>query len=210
MGVLGKETDLLASSDRDRLLGAMAESCAERGYAQTTVEDVARRAAVSPRAFAENFTSKEECAAAALNKLVSEGVARISIAAERGADLGARRRAEAAALLELLAGSPAFAWLALIEARHGPDRRLHESYRSARHVLELMVGRAGDAPSPRAAQAALGGAEALVRRELCAGRAAALPSLIENFVYAALVGFLGQREALRQAKLAAGTVGEER
>jgi AcrR family transcriptional regulator len=208
LGTTGTEADLLAASDRDRLLAAMAESCAERGYRATTVADVLRRSGLGAEAFAAHFTSKEDCALAALNQLLSEAVARVSIAAPAGAAEPERRRAEAVALVELVASAPAFARLAQIEARHGASDRLAGAYRSARHVLGLMSAGGGE-PDPGAVAVALGGAEALARAELAAGRGARLGELAENFVYVALVGTLGQGEALRQAKLAAAAAGRE-
>lgn len=51
-------------------------------------------------------------------------------------------------------------------------------------------------------RAALGGAEALIKAEIAAGRIAELPELLPDVLYACLVPFLGQEEALRQAELA--------
>jgi hypothetical protein len=76
-----------------------------------------------------------------------------------------------------------------------------------------MIERAGPG-TPRGAdavtaRAALGGAEALARRELAIGGARNLPKLLPDFVYGVLVPFVGQQEALRQAKLAARVAEEE-
>ncbi len=46
---------------RDRLLEGMARAVAERGYAQTSIADIVREAAVSRRTFYEHFASKTEC-----------------------------------------------------------------------------------------------------------------------------------------------------
>lgn len=205
LGVASTGVDVLSVSDRDRILEAMASCCAEAGYAETTVEAVLDRAGVSPESFEAHFADKEDCALAALNKIVSETLARISMAEPRSADVVERRKFEVKAILELMAAQPGFAWLGYIEARQGGTARMHDSYESAARVLALMMQRAGQAAEKHgvAARAALGGAEAVVRRELAAGRAAQLPGLLPDFVYAALVPFVGQREALRQAKEAA-------
>jgi AcrR family transcriptional regulator len=44
-----------------RLLDAMADAVAHKGYADTTIADLAARARVSRRTFYEHFNSKEEC-----------------------------------------------------------------------------------------------------------------------------------------------------
>ncbi len=206
-----KGTDVLSVSDRDRILQAMAECCAEAGYRATTVAAVLERAGVEPESFDSHFAGKEDCALAALNKIVSEALAQISMASSHVAGLVEERKFEVKALLELLAARPSFARLAFVDARQGGTTRMHNAYESAVRVLALMMERANGAnrrPST-GARAALGGAEAVVRKELAAGRGERLPQLLPDFVYAALVPFVGQGEALRQAKLAARLAAEE-
>ncbi|MGN6588643.1 MAG: TetR/AcrR family transcriptional regulator [Solirubrobacterales bacterium] len=211
MGTLSADTEVLSVSDRDRILQAMAECCAERGYAATTVGAVLERAGVGTESFESYFAGKEDCALAALNKIVSETLARIAMANPLAGDEVQRRKFEIKAILELMAGEPAFAWLAYVESRQGGTPRMHDAYESAARVLALMMERVGVAAGGRngLARASLGGAEAVVRRELAAGRAGRLPELLKDFVYAALVPFVGQREALRQAKEAARVAAEK-
>lgn len=204
-------TDVLSVSDRDRILEAMVDCCEEAGYAETTVDAVLERAGVEPESFAAHFSGKEDCALAALNKIVSETLARVSMAHPRAANVVERRKFEVSSILELMAAQPGFAWLGYVEARQGGSPRMHDSYESAARVLALMMEQTGAAAEQHAAaaRAALGGAEAVVRRELASGRGWRLPQLLPDFVYAALVPFIGQREALRQARQAARLVAEE-
>ena len=205
LGMLTTGSDVLAVSDRDRILQAMAECCTESGYAETTVDAVIARAGVAPEDFESHFAGKEDCALAALNKIVSETLARISMAGSESDDVVERRKFEGKAILELLADRPSFATLGFVESRQGGTPRMRDAYDSAARVLALMMERIGDAGTANAsARAALGGPEAVIRRELAAGRSARLPQLLSDFVYAVLVPFVGQREALRQARLAAG------
>lgn len=46
---------------RNRLLDGMANSLAERGYAETTVADIVREAGVSKRTFYQHFSTKQDC-----------------------------------------------------------------------------------------------------------------------------------------------------
>ena len=210
LGMLTTGSDVLAVSDRDRILQAMAECCTESGYAETTVDAVIARAGVAPKDFESHFAGKEDCALAALNKIVSETLARISMAGSESDDVVERRKFEGKAILELLADRPSFATLGFVESRQGGTPRMRDAYDSAARVLALMMERIGDAGTANAsARAALGGPEAVIRRELAAGRSARLPQLLSDFVYAVLVPFVGQREALRQARLAAGVAAEE-
>jgi AcrR family transcriptional regulator len=211
LGVVSTGADVLSVSDRDRILEAMADCCVEMGYAETTVDAVLDRAGVDAESFAAHFAGKEDCALAALNKVVSETLARVSMAAPQNGAVVDRRKFEVKAILELIAAQPGFAWLGYVEARQGGTLRMHDSYESAARVLALMMEHAGGAAEKHgaAARAALGGAEAVVRRELAAGRSWRLPQLLSDFVYAALVPFVGQEEALRQASEAARVAAEE-
>lgn len=211
LGMLTTGNDVLATSDREKILQAMADCCAESGYAETTVEAVLERAGVEQASFASYFSGKEDCALAAFNKIVSETLARISMANSGAASAIDRRKDAGGAIVELMAVQPSFAKLAFVEFRQAGSERMHHAYESAAGVLALMVDRLGEpaGDSATTARAALGGAEAVIRRELAAGRSARLPQLLPDLVYAVLVPFLGQREALRQANLAAMGAVEE-
>ena len=57
------ETELEAPvhQHRQRLLEGMAHAVAAKGYAETTIADIVREAAVSRRTFYEHFSTKAEC-----------------------------------------------------------------------------------------------------------------------------------------------------
>jgi AcrR family transcriptional regulator len=204
---------LPSPSDRDRILQAMTECCAEYGYGETTVEEVVARAGVRREAFDAAFADKEDCALAALNWITSELLASVSaLVLGPGAGPGSEFEggiAGLAAILELMASRPSYAGIAYIQARQGGTARMHGTYESGVRVLTAMMDRArGFVPetpaSPASAtRAALGGAEAVVRREIAAGRIERLPALLPAFVYGALVPLVGQEEALRQSRQAA-------
>jgi AcrR family transcriptional regulator len=65
----GIPPDVVQRNQRERLIAAMAEVCAERGYTATTVADVARRAGVSTAAFYRQFADKRECMLASFEEL---------------------------------------------------------------------------------------------------------------------------------------------
>lgn len=202
---------MLSPTERERILQAMAECCAERGYTETSIEMVVERAAVDREEFDSYFSGKEDCALAALNKIISEALATISMVSPHDSELE-QRVAQIMAIAELMSSRPAFARLGYIEARQGTPLRMRDSYEAAARVLALMMERpqgAGTRPPGGAARAALGGAEALVRRELAAGRIGGLKRHLPDFVYVALVPFVGQEEALRQSKAAKELAAEE-
>ncbi|MBP6894787.1 MAG: TetR/AcrR family transcriptional regulator [Gammaproteobacteria bacterium] len=55
------EENLTETGHRERLLQGMARALAARGYAQTSIADIVREAAVSRRTFYEHFAGKTEC-----------------------------------------------------------------------------------------------------------------------------------------------------
>ena len=57
----GLSREEVVESQRGRLLRAMAEAVADKGYASTAVADVIARAGVSRETFYEQFSSKEDC-----------------------------------------------------------------------------------------------------------------------------------------------------
>lgn len=197
---------LLAPSARERLIGAMAASCAERGYRKASVEDVLARTGLDRDEFDRHFAGKAECALAAVDQILAETTRAVAGAGRPGlADwrflLGATL-----ALLELLAARPSYASLALIEARSSMPPEAHDRYAAGIRVIVAMLDRvrayAAQSTPASAGRGAVGGAEMLIRRELLAGRAEHLPELLPDIIYGTVVPFLDQREALRYAELA--------
>ena len=124
----GLTREAVVASQRSRLIDAMAQVVAERGYPATTVADVVERAGVSRRTFYEQFADKEACFLAAYDVGLTAVLGRIKEAVEGvpgrlppplsgghppppGPAAGWRERARAGveAFLALLASEPAFA-----------------------------------------------------------------------------------------------------
>ena len=106
----------MLASQRGRILEAMAEVVAGKGYAATTVADVVGRAGVSRQTFYDQFASKEDCFLAAFEagvELITTVVDQAE--AEAGDDWLARVRAGVRAYLEVLSAEPAFARTYLLE-----------------------------------------------------------------------------------------------
>jgi AcrR family transcriptional regulator len=139
--------EVVARSQRGRMLVAMAAAVAEKGYAGVAVADVISRAHVSRRSFYEHFANKEECFLAAYDASVDLLLGAIDVAvAGAGDDLVAAAEAGTRAYLDMLATNPAFARTFLIEVLGaGPralDRRAAVHERFAEQIA--AVHRAGD------------------------------------------------------------------
>jgi AcrR family transcriptional regulator len=107
----------VAASQRTRLIDAMAQMVAEKGYPATTVADVVERAGVSRRTFYEQFDDKEACFLAAYDAGLVAVLCRIGEAVEVNPAAPWRERARAGveSFLALLASEPAFAQALQVE-----------------------------------------------------------------------------------------------
>jgi AcrR family transcriptional regulator len=147
------------ASQRGRLLDAMAEVVALRGYGRATVADVIEHAGVSRKTFYEHFSDKEECFLAAYDA----GVEVLMATMRAGDD-------PVAAYLNTLAAEPAFARTFLIEIGAAGPRAIARR----REVHDAFARLIGDRPE---ALACVGAINEVVIRAVSAGRTAALPAL---------------------------------
>jgi|SRR5215203_1688670 len=185
---------------------AAAELCAEGGYEALGENQIAERAGLPVAKFRECFPGGEEqCLAEGENAILLEVVAAVSrsYSADQSEWESVTRGVKA--ILELMAENPAFAYLGYVAARQMAPGRAREMYESGHRMLEAMLERGGEYSGdrqqpPTTALGILGGAEAIIRRELVAGRAGELPRILTECVYAAFVPYLGQEEALRLAR----------
>jgi AcrR family transcriptional regulator len=201
-----KTSTLLAPSERERLIAAMAASCAARGYAGASVEEVLSRSGLSRGVFERHFSAKADCALAAVDQILAETTQAVAGAGSSDQADWQFLLAATLALLELLAAQPSYARLACIEARSAMAPAAYERYTAAIRVIVALLDRvrayAKQSAPASATRGAIGGAELLIRRELIAGRAERLPELLPDIIYGTVVPFLDQREALRYAELA--------
>jgi AcrR family transcriptional regulator len=113
----GLSRAFIASNQRERLLDAIANVVAEKGYAGTRVADITDYAGVSRKTFYELFTDKEECFLAAfdaITKLLMDRMAR-ALAAVGVDNWSVQVRALVGEFLRFLAAEPAFARMCIVE-----------------------------------------------------------------------------------------------
>lgn len=198
---------LIAQSQRERILISMARSCSSRGYTATTIADIVEPAGVSRATFYELFKDKEDCFFAAMEVSLADAMGRVVAVYSPDKPWATMVRDAAAAVLELLASRPSFARMALVEAPASSGRTF-ELYASGKRVLQSILDRGRDDPIEEeaipssAGRAALSAAESLVVGQILAGNGRRLPELLPDIVYITTVPYLGQDEALRQARQA--------
>jgi AcrR family transcriptional regulator len=169
----------VASSQRTRLLAAMATVVAEKGYTATTVADVVSAAGVSRSTFYELFSSKEACFLDAYNQGVEDLLAAVREAVrDADGDWRAQLRAGIRAYLAQLARMDHFARMyieeihavgpAALAARADALRRFADRYHAS-----FSQARAADPtlrePDPDALLVLCAGTEQLVFERLRAG-----------------------------------------
>jgi AcrR family transcriptional regulator len=200
------------ASQRGRMIEAMAETVAAKGYAATTVADVVARAGVSRKTFYEHFEDKEDCFLASYDTgadaLLGAVAERVAAGEPAGDDWRARLRAGVRAYLEALAAEPAFARTFLVEVRvAGPRAQARRADVHARFVDFLRAQSAlarRDHPwlpdVPDAVYAAIvGGMDEVVSAWVADGRTADLVQLepdLSYFQLALLAGPEIAKEAL--------------
>jgi AcrR family transcriptional regulator len=108
--------DLVAHSQRERLLSGLAGAVAEHGYNAATISQVTDLAAVSRRTFYENFDSKEACFLATYEALDDYVASRLAEAASAQSEWPLKVAAALTELVSILASHPEFARVYLVEA----------------------------------------------------------------------------------------------
>ena len=177
--------DDVARSQRGRILRAVAESVAAKGYAATSVAEVIARAGVSRSTFYELYDGKESAFLDAYAGI--ELVHRHLLESFRtGSTPVEMVRLAVRAHLSSLAAEPAFAWMFFVEAVAAGPRiltRRREATESFLDVLGAMVdhARAVDPTVPAPERALLlafvGAARELIAAHLLSGDAESLSEL---------------------------------
>jgi AcrR family transcriptional regulator len=113
----GLSRAFIASNQRERLLDAIANVVADKGYAATRVADITEYAGVSRKTFYELFTDKEDCFLAAydaITALLMDRMAR-GLADVTAGSWEEQVRALLGEFLRFLAAEPAFARMCIVE-----------------------------------------------------------------------------------------------
>jgi AcrR family transcriptional regulator len=209
-GSHGLHRDVVAASQRARLLEAVGRAVADRGYAAATIDHIVRGAGVSKKTFYEHFADKEECFVAAFEAAAEELLERMRDAHGSSDDWLDRTRAGIRAYLHWLAAEPALARVFLIEvAAAGPraaEARERMRDRYAVLMRELQEDARADMPAlPRLPEevfhAAVAAVDELVVRRIREATARDLPQLEQVLLYLQLALLAGPEVAASAAEL---------
>lgn len=201
----GLPREFIAQNQRERIITALVDTVAERGYNATTVANITKAAAVSRRTFYEHFADKEACYLAAYEMVADHIRDSMQVAAQSFGDWPQQVRAALATMLRFLAGEPELARVVMIEPVAAGGEIAARHRQSMQGFVEILkAGRpehAGERPLPEATEATLvGGIVSLIVREINAGRTDKLEALLPDLVELTLAPYLGGEQAATLAQ----------
>lgn len=183
-------------NQRERILDALANLAAAKGYGATTIPEIVQEAAVSVQAFYEHFSGKEDAFLVAYEIGHRKALAIVERAYESQDDWPTAVRAGIGVLLEFLASEPSYAHLALIDALTASPKAAavsHDGMSSYAGMLEpgLQFSVNGNPPTAVSVEATAGALLELCFVYVATERTRELPSLLDIAGQIALRPFLG-------------------
>ncbi|HEY8304908.1 MAG TPA: TetR/AcrR family transcriptional regulator [Solirubrobacteraceae bacterium] len=183
-------------NQRERILDALANLSAAKGYGSITIPEIVREAAVSVQAFYEHFSGKDDAFLVAYEIGHRKALAIVERTYESHADWPDAVRAGVAALLAFLASEPSYAHLALIDALTASPKAATVAYEGMNGYAAMLepgleLSHNGRSPSAIAVEAT-----ACALLELCfvcvaEERARDLTSMLDIACEIALRPFMG-------------------
>ena len=176
------ESDTSTHQHHGRLLEAMAFVVAQKGYADTTIADIVREAAVSRRTFYEHFATKADCLVALYEAASHNALKVLRQAVDPGRNWEEQVEDALAAYLAAMAANPVLLRTLFIEILHLGPQGLAARRRVNQEIVDYMLGvvnggRSGPHVPPALAMAVVGGIHELVLQAIEDGKVEELPEL---------------------------------
>ena len=181
----------------DAVLEAMLLTAGEKGYAKTTVREVAERARITEDRFHRRIGTKEECFARAYAAAAQQLAGEIEEAALAADSWRGAFRAGLAELLRFAAEQPLKARALLLEVRAARGRAWVTHQEMVDRAIAALAtahdepGGRADA-SPMTAGFVAGAIEESLSIELAAGRAAKVERLLPDLTHLAFLQLFGE------------------
>jgi AcrR family transcriptional regulator len=197
-----RREDLGPHNHAERAVRAIAVVVAEKGYAQTTVDEVITRASMSASTFYANFTGKDDALLAAIDGAGAQAAAAVVPAFERNPDWPSAIRAAFGAFFDFLATRPALAHLLSVGVYGAGSAAIRRRTRALAPLQKLIErGGAMQQQRPTAIEfEVFGGAVyGLMYQQVRRSGPESLPALAPVCTYLALTPFIGAEEACAAA-----------
>jgi AcrR family transcriptional regulator len=181
----------------ERIARAVAAVLAEKGYLQTSTDDIAARAAISLSTFYAHFADKRDAVLGALEMSGAQIMALAVPAARRAGDWERGVRALYEATCAYFAAEPEMARLAMVGVYGAGPRALARRDRVIDALTEMLAPALEENPgAPEvSAEIAAATAYALMREQVRRQGPQSLPSVVPLATYITLVGFVGPERA---------------
>lgn len=186
--------EFVASHKRRRMMEAIAELTAEKGYEATKIADIVRRAAVARKTLYDNFDGKEDLFLSAVNTTMTEMKVVVEEACERtegSSEDGIVAGLEA--LLNFIAANPAATQMCMVEAIAATpsSARLYDA--AMRDFVDLLSESAPTgADLPETIEESLvGGVAWVLQLQVRRGEAERAPELLPELSQFVLAPYLG-------------------
>jgi AcrR family transcriptional regulator len=196
---------LMASeSRRDLILTAMIRVVGREGYKETSVADVIEEAGVSRTTFYKHFEDKHDCFLAAYKMLIEQVFTEVIGNCNGSQSWLQRMEKGLETIVKLFALDPELARTAVVEvAAAGADARQLHWDAVARFTQYLEDGRElsdGRELPENISLMSAGAVSGLIFDELLAGRAAQLPAMLPDLLFAMLVPYIGPSAAAAEMR----------
>jgi AcrR family transcriptional regulator len=190
---------MLSRDPRERILVAMAEVVAKRGYQGTTIEHIVKRAGVSRATFYEHFENREDCLLAGFADAAAKLQGRMEASAAESAEWPERIRAALAEFLDYSAANPATARTCIVESVTAGPVAMERYERALQTFVPLFrQGRdfeksTGELPDDLE-DLIIGGLVWMVHQRLLRNEIDEIPGLLPTMLEFALVPYLGEEQ----------------
>jgi AcrR family transcriptional regulator/DNA-binding MarR family transcriptional regulator len=199
----GHERERVNEVQRGRLLAAVADVVAERGFPQVTVAHIVARSGVSRRTFYDLFEDREEAFLAAFDHAIKRAAATVIPAYERPERWRERVRAGLATLLQFLDEEPELGRLVVVDALAAG----HQALQRRTRVLDALIAtvdegrteaKAGHEPPPLTAEGTVGAVLAIIHARLLERDPEPLTGLTGSLMGMIVLPYLGPGAAQKE------------
>lgn len=186
--------EFVRSHQRARLLRAVCEVCASRGYESATIAQIVRAASVSTRTFYTHYPSKQECFLDAYRTTLSELHERLAAATSSATGGREALALGLRALLHELSTEPILARTLFVDILFAGPQALRMR-QEALLRYQQMLPHPPSAP-PGVTQAVIGGMVETIYHTILEDRASALEGMYDELLYCLFIPLLGHEETL--------------
>jgi AcrR family transcriptional regulator len=201
----GLSRSFVVTDQRERMLAAVADGVAEKGYIALTVEDVVRLAGVSRRTFYDQFKDKREAFFAAYDASVEQCMLAAAAGFASSSHWPEQVRFGLRGFLRYLSEDPAFTRMGIVEIPlAGPEG--HARHLAARAGFEVFLAPGAtmaEHPVPSMVPRTIGaGIFAMAYARVVRDRIRDLPMLLPAMTFHCLAPYLGPTIARAESDLA--------